>query len=421
MRTKKRHGETASPLPPAKRANKKSSSHASSPRGKNEKEKSQTLKEKEKLAILKERDLCNTKFAHEESLKDLGVLEGVKTLFDNIGWVKLLEWFDVGYAPTTVEFLSSLYLEEEELHFHLFKKACVLSTNTICRMIDAPTAETFGPNDPTHVDYQAKAFWRSITKEEKYDTGRLKATHIIHPVLRVTHRLLSNIIDSRHDTGNVTQQELYLLWCMIHPQSSRPNFGKYLCHKLLQVSNATKGKICCGSVITILGRHKSLNLRFPQNMGELKGYQYLDMVQLAKMKLFELSERGPGIRWLKGTRRTVYITESNQDILSLESPVEETNWTLDFEDIDSEADVDSEDADTGDDAQDQNEYMARFNTVDTELTSLRAEVVHLRGELTDQRAMLRLMYAHQREMGRTTVSLRDHIERLGSPPPTPPL
>ncbi|KAM0017444.1 hypothetical protein Hdeb2414_s0027g00688161 [Helianthus debilis subsp. tardiflorus] len=60
MRTKKRHGETASPLPPAKRANKKSS-QASSPSGKNEKRKSTTLKEKEKLAMLKEQDLCNTK------------------------------------------------------------------------------------------------------------------------------------------------------------------------------------------------------------------------------------------------------------------------------------------------------------------------------------------------------------------------
>ncbi|MFS7989941.1 hypothetical protein Hanom_Chr11g01052881 [Helianthus anomalus] len=89
MRTKKRHGETVSPLPPAKRANKKSLSHASSPSGKNEKEKSTTLKEKKKLAMLKERDLCNTKFAHEESMKELGGLEGVKTLFENIGWVKV--------------------------------------------------------------------------------------------------------------------------------------------------------------------------------------------------------------------------------------------------------------------------------------------------------------------------------------------
>lgn len=220
--------------------------------------------------------MSNTKFADDEAMKSIGVFDGVKVLFTNIGWQWLLEWDDIGYKRTTLEFLSSVIIADKVLHFHLFNKASTLTMHQICIMINAPIQETFNTTDSYHSEYNEQKFWRTITAKSKFEARNAKASQIVHPTLRVAHRLLSCIVSSRLDTGSVTQQELYLLWCMIHPQTSKPNFGEYLCQKLLKVAKAPKGAICCTSVITVLGRHPSLHHHFPNNMGELTGARYLD-------------------------------------------------------------------------------------------------------------------------------------------------
>ncbi|KAI3686631.1 hypothetical protein L1987_80311 [Smallanthus sonchifolius] len=114
------------------------------------------------LAAFKEREFYNTKFAHVKSMEELGVLDGVKKLFDNIRWCTL-----------------------KTMSYTLFKKNCVLSMDTICQMINAPIEDTFGPDDSTHANFHAEKFWKSITTISKYETSHLKASQVIHTSMKL--------------------------------------------------------------------------------------------------------------------------------------------------------------------------------------------------------------------------------------------
>ncbi|KAD7116941.1 hypothetical protein E3N88_04209 [Mikania micrantha] len=119
-----------------------------------------------------------------QAMKEIGIFEGVKKLFTNIGWQGLIDWDDIGYKQTTLEFLSSARLEDDVLHFRLFNKACSLSIDKICKMINAPTRETFQPDDPFHPEYDPLQFWKSITAKRIYVVKNAKSSQIVHPTLR---------------------------------------------------------------------------------------------------------------------------------------------------------------------------------------------------------------------------------------------
>ncbi|KAD5318148.1 hypothetical protein E3N88_18094 [Mikania micrantha] len=59
----------------------------------------------------------------------------------------------------------------------------------------------------------------------------------------------------RLDTSGVTKHELYLLWCMIHLEP-KPNFGHFICHKVLQASEAKAHDICKHFVVHKHQHHK---------------------------------------------------------------------------------------------------------------------------------------------------------------------
>ncbi|KAD5318149.1 hypothetical protein E3N88_18095 [Mikania micrantha] len=95
--------------------------------------------------------------------------------------------------------------------------------------------------------------------------------------------------------------------------------------------------------------------------------------------------------------------------LSLAERVQETNWLLKRNigvteeeatgDIENHyLDNDLEKAVNQDSTNQQMGHDTRFNTMDTRLIALQADVNLMRTELSDQQSMLRLMYAHQRDM-----------------------
>ncbi|KAD7116995.1 hypothetical protein E3N88_04263 [Mikania micrantha] len=87
-------------------------------------------------------------------------------------------------------------------------------------------------------------------------------------------------------------------------------------------------------------------------------------------------------------------------------------------DIDSDNDL--EEPVNQDSTNQQMDDDTRFNTMDTRLIALQADVNLMRTELSDQRSMLRLMYAHQREMGSSIASLRNLLLKQPDVPPAPP-
>ncbi|KAC9294238.1 hypothetical protein E3N88_46027 [Mikania micrantha] len=68
----------------------------------------------------------------------------------------------------------------------------------------------------------------------------------------------------------------------------------------------------------------------------------------------------------------------------------------------------------------QMDHDTRFNAIDIRFISLQVDLNLMRTEHSDQRSMLRLMYAHQREMRRFIASLRNLFLKQPEFPPAPP-
>ncbi|KAL4557199.1 hypothetical protein LXL04_035371 [Taraxacum kok-saghyz] len=128
--------------------------------------------QREKFDKFLEKTFEPTRFITTPTLTKLHVLDGVRTMFRNIGWAGLFDIAKGYYLRPTAEFLSSL-----------------------CAMIAAPIDDTFGPTDHL-TGYNPTIFWCQITRLREYVPKYSKSSSIIHPVFRVAHRILASIISN---------------------------------------------------------------------------------------------------------------------------------------------------------------------------------------------------------------------------------
>ena len=100
-----------------------------------------------KFGSIRDRELCVQKFAHAGTLRNLYIYDHIRALFANVGWQQALDLYALGYKRPTLEFLSSVYLDHGSLHFRMMNRDCEITTDQVCELINAPTPNTFGPND----------------------------------------------------------------------------------------------------------------------------------------------------------------------------------------------------------------------------------------------------------------------------------
>ncbi|KAL4557200.1 hypothetical protein LXL04_035372 [Taraxacum kok-saghyz] len=233
------------------------------------------------------------------------------------------------YRKPTLEFLSSVNLDHGVLQFRVMNQTYEINEDEICAIIGAPTENAFGPNDSVP-DYEPLAFWIQITGQNTYDASRARASLIIHPVLRVVHRIIASIIYPRDARSTVNSGELKLLYCMTHPSDRRPHFGSWLSHKLAIIGGYTSGTIMCGGVITMLMCSDPVGA-FPANYDDLErlpGSPYLDQDAYIACRLYR--KVNDGVTWLMGADHTpqLFINEENQYILDIADPITDTDWLL---------------------------------------------------------------------------------------------
>ncbi|KAL4570292.1 hypothetical protein LXL04_025944 [Taraxacum kok-saghyz] len=300
--------------------------------------------QREKFESLLPRKQLMQKFAHIPTLRDLYIYRQIRTMFRNIGWGNLLDVCEYSYKRPTLEFLSSANLDHGILQFRMMNQTYQINEDEICELIGAPTENAFGPNDSVP-DYEPLAFWTQITGQANYDASRARASHIIHPLLRVAHRIIASVIYPRDERSTVNSGELKLLYCMTHPSDRRPHFGSWLSHKLALISGYSSGTIMCGGIVTFLARSAPIDA-FPDDTADLEllaGSPDLDSDVYVACRLYR--ELDDGVTWLVGPDHNpqLTITDENKHILDIADPITNTDWLL--SDIIYSSSDDSEDED----------------------------------------------------------------------------
>ncbi|KAL4570143.1 hypothetical protein LXL04_025794 [Taraxacum kok-saghyz] len=337
--------------------------------------------QREKFESLLTRKQLTQKFCNKSSLIDIHISSQIQRLFQNIGWENLLDGLWSSYRKPTLEFLSSVNLDHGVLQFRVMNQTYEINEDEICAIIGAPTENAFGPNDSVP-DYESLAFWIQITGQPNYDASRARASHIIHPVLRVAHRIIASIIYPRDERSTVNSGELKLLYCMTHPSARRPHFGSWLSHKLAIIGGQSSGTIMCGGVITMLMCSAPIRV-FPANYDDLErlpGRPHLDQAAYIAYRLFR--KVTDGIEWLIGADHTpqLLINDENKYILDIAEPITDTDWLLtdviypapidESEDEDYEPPPQNADAPSSSSSSHHDIYMNHFQTLNNNFQAL---------------------------------------------------
>ncbi|CAI9284283.1 unnamed protein product [Lactuca saligna] len=223
------------------------------------------------------------KFAHVPSLRELHIYKQVHT----------------SYKVPTTEFLSSVYLDHGVLNFRLIHHDYAISLDQINAIVGALTENTSGPNDPIE-DYSDLFWWTHLTHLHPYVSSADKASSLIHPMMKVAHRIITSLVIPREERSTISVLELKILYAMANSEKQIvPHYGQFLCNKLLRLSTSRSGKIYCGGIVSMLAKSAPVRAPYPADHQPLQGEPYLTTVVLESTRLFHSAADGTH-HWIMG-------------------------------------------------------------------------------------------------------------------------
>ncbi|CAI9271383.1 unnamed protein product [Lactuca saligna] len=182
-----------------------------------------------KLEAFLQRMHTTQQFAHVPSLRELHIYNQVHTLFRNIGWHGLLKVHELNYKVPTTEFLSSFDLDHGVLSFRLMNQDHAISLDQINVIVGPPKENIFGPNDRIP-GYNDLTWWTDLTRQLPYVSSSAKASSLIHPVMKVAHRIVASLVIPKEERSTISTLELKILYAMAHPDDNLfPYYGSFLC------------------------------------------------------------------------------------------------------------------------------------------------------------------------------------------------
>ncbi|KAI3690178.1 hypothetical protein L2E82_48153 [Cichorium intybus] len=241
---------------------------------------------------LLERQFMAQKFAHIDSLRELSILNEVQTLFQNIGWDNMLNLNAPSYARPSREILSSLAFENNVLSFRLANRSLSIHVDQIAELVGQDTAGTFDPYAfrARRADNDVlRRGWSAITSNQVYHPSSAKASSIIHPVLKVAHRILASVVFPREELSTVTAMELKILLAMISSTPQRPHFGHCVVNRLQRLARVNAGQFFGGGLLTLIVESPFIGLEFSPDEPILPGGHFLTTSVLETMHLFRRS------------------------------------------------------------------------------------------------------------------------------------
>ncbi|CAI9288965.1 unnamed protein product [Lactuca saligna] len=276
--------------------------------------------------VSNKRQVKSTKFLHRESFASLGVLDGVQALFNNIGWGQFLHNRAATYVEPTLEFLTTFNPEEEAqtVTFQILGEKRSLPHRVVNALMGAPVDNLYYQQDPWPGNFNEHYFWQQITNEPQYSSSSSKASSIIHPCLRLAHRVLTCTIFARSEVGQISKAELFFLWCMTRENGPRPDFASFFFTKCYNLTTMDKGDIFIGGLITLIASRPPLQLHLSTLPFEkASGPSSLDGNALRRMQLIRDSVVGP--MWILDNQP--YLILPHEYIESFE-PTDPDQWII---------------------------------------------------------------------------------------------
>ncbi|CAI9277324.1 unnamed protein product [Lactuca saligna] len=197
------------------------------------------------------------------TLIPLGVLDGVTKLFHNIEWENLLNLLAHTYHLLTSEFLADCGLDNErkKVAFQHMGEPMHINFARVNDILSLPSSNTFVDFDSLPPKFNHKNFWIEITSGFFSCAGHNIATSIIHPCLRIAHRILMCTIFSHKEVVQVTKIEIFFLWCMTrHENPSILDFASFFFYKCALMKTKATGDICIGVFVTLLAQDLDIKL-----------------------------------------------------------------------------------------------------------------------------------------------------------------
>ncbi|CAA7042302.1 unnamed protein product [Microthlaspi erraticum] len=151
-------------------------------------------------------DFVETKYPHDDTMRDLGIFEDVELVLKNMQLGKFFSHRMESYKELTCEFLASM-------KHHEFDE------------LDRAELDRGWGNLWNIKEEELQRVWATIA-EEGYSSSRSKAAQIRSPVLRYVHKALANTFFARKATGTINEGEVKLLTMGIKPIISRTRMGR---------------------------------------------------------------------------------------------------------------------------------------------------------------------------------------------------
>lgn len=196
------------------------------------------------------------------------MLEGVQTLFHNIGWGQFLHIHVATYVEPTLEFLSTFHPDEEtnSITFQMLGENRSLAFQVVKALLGSQVNHTYNNQDPWPANYNEHNFWQQITHELRYSSSSSMASSIIHPCLCLAHQVLTCTIFAHSEVGQTSKANQFFLWCMTCENGPRPGFASFAFTKCYNLMTMDTGDIFIRGLITLIAYSPHFNFISPPSI-----------------------------------------------------------------------------------------------------------------------------------------------------------
>jgi len=141
-------------------------------------------------------------------------------IFRMIGWEDAWEITELGSKLLTIEFISSLDFDDDNVSFRMFNKPFTLAWKTVsiigfsdqCVVNIADVLRDFNKDD----------FWENITTKPPKRKQKYTTEEVHHPTMKFMLKWLTFTFFPREELNTIRQDELHLLYIMIKKRKTSP-------------------------------------------------------------------------------------------------------------------------------------------------------------------------------------------------------
>jgi len=234
--------------------------------------------------VVKTKEFTHTPILDNALLHETGMDSEFELIFRMIGWEDAWEITKQGSKLLTIEFISSLDFDDDNVLFRMFNKLFTLTWKTFSIALGFSEQCVVNIADVLR-DFNKDVFWENITAKKPERKQKYTTKEVHHPTLRCMLKSLGFTFFPREELNTIRQDELHLLYIMIKKRKASP--VKLMLSYWKTMPSMRKYSISFTSWITRLATSLDLLskaiLTFVPDVGRVIGYDFFLLFSYAKM------------------------------------------------------------------------------------------------------------------------------------------